>query len=831
MASRNIVTWAVLFLIALSTVAAIEDFTASGTSRILAFACSPAEGQIIVSNSGDVPSSYELVAEGKAKDWVLFVPEAFTLLPGQSQVVQEFFAIPCDATDEFLDVVISTAELELVLTQDIIVQTANNLELIPKTFSQSVLPCDPAEFSFVLHNPADFAETYSLKVLGAPEQTTISEQSITLVPGSNETIAVTVRPKDCTLSGEFAPVLVVKTEKSKIQAEIEMFLRINDTDIPEIAKGIETIRAGFAPQEAGFDIFNKGDRITTYLLRVDGANFVSVQPEQVTIDPRDSETVKLILQPTASTPAGTYQLTLTARVEATGKEYTKSFAIKLGPKTFFEKLFAEYLPFTIAGIVLLIILIILVRAGIKKWKSPEFQAKLAERRAERERRRQERLALKEARRKEREEEKKRKEELKRLEEEREQKEAEKRERELERERLNAQKEYDKQLRHENLVIPKDSIIAGFKVRGKRLLKLALLALILILIGFGLTFQQALAQNADAFLTGLIVLLATLVLHRIRRGRRARGRWKLALANKVLLLNTKWRKGLTEISFKLNNVVEKLVVVAKRCRPTVPSPSEHTYQTFVITPNVENDQFAETRLKFRIRKSWLMRHRIPPSAVRLLQLNNDRWQSIVAEVVSTDAKHVYYAADIDGFGEFAIVGKPGKQVQKPHEFAYGRMFGVAVFVIAAILAIISLIVLLPTGTQQAPVIGIPAQVWTQDTQHVLDLGKYFKDPDNDPMAFSATRTENIDIQFIDSKAVMTPRRGWSGSERTVFIADDGKAGGIVKSNPVELIVEKTLIPAGWKRAAGPVLIIAVIALILLGLVLFRKRIKKAIGLEE
>lgn len=830
MATDKVWAWMFVFLLALSPAFAVEDFTATGTARVLAFACSPAEGEITVSNTGDVPSAYEIIAEGEARDWVMFVPETFTLGPGQTQRVQEFFAIPCDAEDRSLDVIIATTDLELVLTQDIIVQTPNNLELIPQVFTQSVLPCDAADFSFTLHNPAEFAETYRLKLLDAPDEAALSDETLTLLPNTNKTIAVTIRPTDCTLSGEFTPVLLVTTEKSRIQAEIEMFLQINDSDIPELAPGVKTIRAGFAAQEAGFDIVNTGDRITTYLLSIDGPTWISVQPEQVTIDPRDREKAKLVLQPTEAVPPGTYPITLTAEVETTGTQYTKEFIIKLGPPTLTEQLTTTYLPFTIAGIVVLVIILILIYRGIKKWRSPEFQAKLAERRAERERRRQEKIALKEQRRREREEEKKRKDEEKRAKEEADAKEVERKERELERERLKAQKEYDKQLRKEHLVIPKDDIITGIARRGKRILKIALLVLILILVLLGIAFQDTVARNAQALLTGIIVLLVILVLHRLRRRRVARGTWKLALANKVLLLDTKWRKGLTQISFKLNNVIKKLAVAVRRRRPSVAAPSGHVYQTFAITHNAETegDVVKDVRLKFCIKKSWLLKHNVPPSSVRLMRLDEDRWQSIAAEPVSADKKFAYFVADADGFGEFAIVGKPGKRVAKPtRAHAWGKNIGIAAFIIIAVVALVSLVALLPSPT---PTVGIPAQVWKQDTQHTLDLGTYFKDPDNDPLTFSATRTEHIDISIVGSKAVLTPDFGWSGTERTVFIADDGK-GGIVKSNLVQLVVEPPVIPKTWKRYAGPILTIAIIILVVLGAFFFRKRIKKAIGLEE
>jgi PGF-pre-PGF domain-containing protein len=839
MATNKVWGWLAVFLFAFATVFAAEDFTAAGTGRILGFACSPAEGTITVTNTGDVQSAYELRAEGRAKDWVMFVPETFILNPGQTAAIQEYFAIPCDAEDEFLDIAVLTSELELLLTQDIVVQTPNNVVLTPLVYSQEVLPCDPAEFTFLLQNPAEFAETYKLKVLDAPETTTVSEEMLTLLPHTNETISVTARPKDCTLSGEFAPVLQVKTEKSKLAAEIEMFLRIQDSDIATIAPGIESIRAGYSAQEARIEVVNEGNRVTSYLLRIEAPEWVSLQPEELTIQPRDSEDAKLILQPNENIPMGSYDVTITAIVEATGKEYTKELTIKLTRPTFWNQLFEANLPLTIAAIVVLVIIIILIYYGVKKWKSPEFQARLAERRIENERRRQEKLAEREQRKRQREEERqervKAREDAKRQKEEDEEKRAaeearaaEKRQRELEKERVRAQMEYDRELRREHLVIPKDDIIHGALKAGRKYWKLLVLFITLILVLLGLAYSAALEQYSRGIVMAIIALLAVLFLHKMRRRRMARARWKLALAGEDLQLRTGWKRGITQLTFRLNSVVEKLRVVVRRSRPSLPPAAEKVYQTFTITPNVDAGLVADGKVLFSVKRSWLIRNGIAPSAVRLQRLECDRWQSIVAEPLTTDDKYIHYSAEIGGFGEFAIVGKPAKRAVKREERQFTGWIAGGVFAIAVIIALIALFVWIPSP--EVPTVGIPHQTWKQNQEHTLDLGKYFKDPDGDVLTFTATRTEHIDVTIVGDKAVLTPDFGWSGTEQTVFMADDGK-GGISKSNKVSLTVEAPVIPSSWKRYSGPVFVIALIIVVILALILYRRQIARMVGLSE
>lgn len=83
-------------------------------------------------------------------------------------------------------------------------------------------------------------------------------------------------------------------------------------------------------------------------------------------------------------------------------------------------------------------------------------------------------------------------------------------------------------------------------------------------------------------------------------------------------------------------------------------------------------------------------------------------------------------------------------------------------------------------------GIPVQVWDEDTVHIINLSKYFSDPDEDELVFKNSELENFIVEYEGGTAKIKPKRNWFGEETVVFTADDGK-GANVSSNEVKLVV--------------------------------------------
>jgi len=118
-------------------------------------------------------------------------------------------------------------------------------------------------------------------------------------------------------------------------------------------------------------------------------------------------------------------------------------------------------------------------------------------------------------------------------------------------------------------------------------------------------------------------------------------------------------------------------------------------------------------------------------------------------------------------------------------------------------------------------GIPTQTWAKDTIHSINLEKYFQDPDGDALTYSATSTNNIQIEIIGNTAHLTPTRGWTGEEKTTFIADDQK-GGKINSNTVTLKVQKQILPNYLAKYLSATLILIAIILLIISMYINKKK---------
>ncbi|MEM4264045.1 MAG: PGF-pre-PGF domain-containing protein [Candidatus Woesearchaeota archaeon] len=813
----------IALIIITTSVHAQENFDAYGQPEINTFQCSTHESKITVINSGTTSSTYFMEVEGSAAKWAEFAPATFVLSPGQSIEVKSYLRVPCNAKGKYtLDTYIVTADgLEKAIPQDISVEKPQNIDIRANIFSQSINPCQTATYNLTIINPLDFTEDYTLSVDKFKNETFFSDEKLTLQGKSSKDVLIEIEPQSCMLSGAYDIVFSAKAEKTGVKAEIDLALDISDKGIASIADGVSKIKTDYSEKEVELQLVNKGKEETEYELIVVGPDWVSILPDTLTIEGEKSKTFKLKFVPSNEISKGKYPVKIIAKAD-TGAKYTKEIIVQLGEPTIFNILIKDYPIPTFVVAIIIIGLIILGVIFFRKYNSEEAKNARAKKKAEKAKKKEELRKQRELEKKRLELEKERQQRIKELEKKR-------KEAQLEAERQKAIKKYDKQIKSEYKLIPKDEIIEGKKMPGRRLWNLILLITILLIIGTAIKFRTFFYANKWYVLLGIIILIILYIIKWLGGINRVTARWKgLVLANETLLVDVNWRKGLQQMSFALSSPAEKLTAVIKKGRTRYGryfKPKDYVYQYFRVESSVDEiiDEIKESRFRFKVDKKWLAKRQVDEKNISLAVLQGDKYNKLKTVRETSDEKFVYYKADADCFGQFAIIGKTNaKEKQKPYWIAW-LLIG-----ILAILAIIIGLNMLFEPKIEAK--GIPVQVWDVNGQHKINLTQYFSDPDNDVLNFTAAKVSNIDIQVTDGIAYLTPDYDWSGQRITTFYADDGK-GGTAQSNPVKLVVKKKIVPSAASGYVKYVLAGIIILIVLIAFLILRKPILKWLEEEE
>ena len=801
-----------IFILILTTASAQqEDFEAFGPVIIKTYQCTTHKFPITITNTGDIESTYYLEVDGTAAEWIQFAPASFKLAPGQSIDVQSFLTAPCDAYDDYtLDIYILTAYgLEKVILQDITVKKPLNVDIIANVFSQSIAPCQSALYNLTIVNPESFTETYSFKIDNFKNEAAFSQDKITLQANSSKDITVEINPKNCEKIGNYNIVFTAAAKKTGTIAEMDLQLEIKDTGIPVIAEGVSSIKTNLLEESAAeLKIFNTYDEAKQYTVDIDGPSWITASTTLLDIEAKDSKDFILFIKPLQGLNKGDYPVKITL-TDQDGAKFSKEIVIKLRSPTVLGKLFSEYLVYTIGGIVLFILLVIGIYFIVNRLTSEE--AKLA------------RAKRKIARAKKKEELRKQKEKIKAEKE----KAKQKKEKELNKAREKAVQKYDKQIKTEYELISKQDIIEGKrKISTRWIFNLVMFFIILIVILVVIKLRSLLWANKYYVLIGLIILAVLFILNRLTRLKKVTARWRgLVLANEMLLMNINWRKGLHQMSFKLDSPAKRVKVTAKQGRTRHAKyvhPKDFVYKYFRIKSSVQDIDVKESRYRFKISKRWLKRREIKENDIALALLKGGSYTKLKTIREGADSKYVYYKTTTDCFGQFAIVGKTSaKERYKPYWIAVLALIILAVIGggIAAILV----------ADSPIHVKGIPPQMWDQDTQHSLDLKKYFNDPDGDTLEFSFNDVTNINVWVKDSTAYFMPDYLWSGQRTVTFTASDGK-GGEIQSNPVRLVVKKTLFPKEYVGYLKYVLIGVILLIVLIAILILRKPVMRWLNEE-
>lgn len=797
-----------LFFLILLLPTASAQFLAFGDTSITAEQCEIVSKNVTIQNTKAQTHNYALSVGGSGSDFVTFSQIAFSLTPQNHTRITTFYTIPCDAKPKTYPVSIyfddGADELELYQELEVIEKPAVLIDAVPA--SHVITPCAEAEFNMNFTNPSNFTDIISLSATGH-ENILLSPDTIVLKAEESKQATLKVTPEDCTESGTFPITLIADSQKTEKKTELELEVVITSTGIAQLAEEVTKIKTGYNDSTAELTIKNVGDKQTTYTIAIDGAEFASVDPASITLEPNEESKINLRLNPGEDTPEGEQGIELTATVDETGVVYSKELIVELSKPNFIQRnpiafaIILVVIAFLIVGAVLLVMYT----------RTDSYKQKKQERKERREQRKQERKERALARREKRKERAaRRKAERERRRKEKEERKARRRQERQDRkastqafktkkqvtrkERKAAKKAAKRAIKTGKAPAEPDYIIGARKSKKKPFILSALVVLILIII---LAFWNFIAPNIIYVGIGILILAALLLAKKIVRSSAFTKSWKLVPAKQEQETSV-WKKGLRKLIISSDKAIKYYQIrVSKRKNKDLQNAA--VLQTFNILQNAP----AKITAEIAVPKKFLNKHKIDLSELKVGKYVNYNWRSQKFEKAGEDLKFVYIKANLKE-GTYSIYAKLPKK--KPREISKKRII-ITGLVLLGLIVMFAVTLIHPNTVQGA----IPAQTWKQDTVHKLYLGDYFSDPDGEKLTYSAEGNDKITIDFVENTAIFTPQTGFTGEERVKFTATDA-SGAAVTGNTVPLRVRKVLVP--WYFQPILSVILAVLAVLVL-----------------
>jgi len=305
-----------------------EDFTISTLNKDISLCPSSNDIADIISikNTGSIESGYTIGFEGKASSWITLSETFFTLKPGEEKDIYVYITSNSLAQGE------STAEFKIStnlgltksFSKTVSISNCNNLNIIPKIWSNWITPCKEALYEFEIYNAGSFTETYYIKT--SSKFTELSHSPAVIDGKNSQTVYIYAKPS-CDIFGNNDFLITVSAKNSKKEASFKASLMIEEAYNFSISAYDNYTVCLDTDETLEFYINNKADLENAYKLDL------KKEPDWLKLDKKypiinAKESGKLYLNVSSPKKESETNITLTAE-SLYGNEYAeKTFTLK-----------------------------------------------------------------------------------------------------------------------------------------------------------------------------------------------------------------------------------------------------------------------------------------------------------------------------------------------------------------------------------------------------------------------------------------------------------------------------------------------------------------------
>lgn len=261
----------------------VDDFLLSSNNAVIeACACTTFLDIVTVKNTGNVLGVYTISSDSK---YISLYPGNFILEPNQEVRLLNYISVPCSAKDFDFNIVVSSQRgLQKVMKQHVVVDKCQNLLLSPIIDKAEIEPCKNATFSFLINNTDGFTETYSFKLDAFSEHALFSENPAVIESMQSKQISFVIAP-DCKYYGLYNLTLTAEARYNKIKAFMPLLLNITPK-YDFVLSGPDAIDTCFKDEsEVEYGILNLADFVNEYELSLNAPNWVKLSANKFSLEP------------------------------------------------------------------------------------------------------------------------------------------------------------------------------------------------------------------------------------------------------------------------------------------------------------------------------------------------------------------------------------------------------------------------------------------------------------------------------------------------------------------------------------------------------------------
>lgn len=348
-ASRNKITGSVPLYI---DVLEIALFNSTFPDTVQSCLDARAQYTLQVNNLADFEETYKLKSD---KSFITFSEAEFTLAPGETGLVTVFIDMPgtTPTQKDFNIWVNSENSGRQILSSTAVAQDCGLLAVdIPKNIS--VLACGTETYPITVNNHGETSSI--LFTLDAPEWVTLEgAENLQLAFGEEMSVDIVISPP-CDESGEFDISIDASHQVSgRTITEYAAFDVMNKSSYFELVYLTqETFVNDYEDEAIMIDVKNNGHKNTSYNFTLEGPDWLSLITENLQIAPGETSSIFLNISPSENVSEDVYNFTISAREMRSGSEYKALYKVRVGAEDY------TLLLIILISIPILLILILLL---------------------------------------------------------------------------------------------------------------------------------------------------------------------------------------------------------------------------------------------------------------------------------------------------------------------------------------------------------------------------------------------------------------------------------------------------------------------------------------